>query len=114
MIRDIQLERLARDAMATASIGESDSQLTVVREVMFADLTAKMYQVADTGCYVLAAAGESESLVLFGTLQLAEGSSIAPAYQDRRDYAWSALGGVKRFIAVAAAHSGSRPRVRIV
>ncbi|MDP9111783.1 MAG: hypothetical protein M3M96_09145 [Candidatus Eremiobacteraeota bacterium] len=93
MIGDMQLERLARDAMATAAIGESGSQLAVIREVAFPDLTAKMYQVADTGCYVLAAAGDSEGLVLFATLQLAEGSSIAPAYQDRRDYAWSALVG---------------------
>lgn len=93
MISDTQLERLARDAMADSSIGESGSQLTAIRERAFPDLTAKMYQVVDTGCYVLAAADESGELVLFSSLQLAEGAGIVPAFEDRRDYAWSALVG---------------------
>lgn len=91
MIDGLQLDVLAHGAMAAAAVGDAASALIVIREIAYPDLFAKMYQIAETGCYVLAAADESERLVLFSVLQLTEGANIVEAYDDRRDYAWSTL-----------------------
>lgn len=92
MISSAQLDDLARDA--TASLGETVADLDVLRETALPDLIARMYRIADTGRYVLAAADDSGSLVLYSTLQLTASTNIVAAYETRHDYAWSTLVGM--------------------